>query len=115
MPKEKGKKEKKSTVSLEFSTFDIPPSGDALILGKESPIGAMAAKKMLDTVAPGQFELVKLDDALIDGILIKKYLLSRADKKKLVAFLDEEVRQIMSPNCMITVKCDIKVKVTSTI
>jgi len=56
---------------MELATFEIPPAGDVLVLGKRAPIGQQAAKKMRDTVAPGQFELVQPEDDLIDAIQIK--------------------------------------------
>lgn len=105
----KGKK--KSMVDMELSTFEIPPSGDVLVLGKRCPIGPQAAERMLRTVAPEQFELVQPEDDLIGGILIKKHLFLRADKEPLIKAIVEESKAIMGPSCMIRIKCDITVTV----
>ena len=102
---------KKSLLHMELSTFNIPPSGEILVLGKRSAIGAQAGKKMLDTVAPHQFELIEPDDELIDGILIKKQLLLMADKDSLLRAIIEESKLIMSEEGMITIKCKIAVTV----
>jgi hypothetical protein len=101
MEKERVKKE---VVSMEFATFDIPPAGDVLVLGKRSPMGPQAAKKMLDTVAPGQFELVQSEDDFIEAILIKKCLFSRTEKEPLIKAIVEESKAIMDSHCMVRIK-----------
>jgi len=96
------------TLDLEFSNFNIPPSGDGLILGKKAPIGPQAAKIMLDTVSPGQFKLFKIDHKVIDAILIKKYLYLRVDKDLLLETLINEAQSFMSEDCMVVIRCDVK-------
>ena len=108
----KARRIKKCNTSMQFTTFNIPPSGDVLVLGKECPIGALAAKKMLDTVAPAQIELIQFDDDVIDGILVKKQLFLRVEKEALLDALVQEVKEIMGLSCMICVKCDITVTVS---
>lgn len=100
---------------MEFTTFKIPPSGDILVLGKRCAIGPRAAKRMLDTVAPDQFELLQPEADLIDGILARKQLFSMVDRDALINTLVEELKPIMSDQCMITIKCDIKVKISRAI
>ena len=100
---------------MELSTFEIPPAGDILVLGKRSPIGSQAAKKMLDTVVPNQFELIQPEDDLIEGILVKKCLFSRTDKKALIKAILEESSTVMDPQCMLRIQCEITVKVERTL
>ena len=102
---------RKARLSMEISIFHIPPSGDVLILGKRCPIGPQAAKKMLDTVSPGEFELVQLEDDRIDGILARKHLFLKAEKERLIEAIIEESKPIMSDQCMMTIKCDITVTI----
>ncbi len=109
--KEKSGGSRKALVDLELSTFEIPPSGDILVLGKRCPIGQQAAKKMLDTVAPGQFELINVEDDLIEALLVKKYLFLRANKERLVNAVVEESKAIMGQDCMIRIRCEISVTV----
>ena len=103
---------RKTLLNIELSTFDIPPSGDILVLGKRAAIGPQAGKKMLDTVAPDQFELIQPKDDLIGGILIRKDLFLMADKDSLIKALVEEGKAVMSDDSMIRVRCDIAVTVT---
>lgn len=104
-------KKKTSIVDMELSTFEIPPAGDILVLGKRCPIGPQAAKRMLDTVAPDQFEIVQPEDDLISDIFVKKHLFLRADKEPLIKAIIEEAKAIMGPQCMIRMTCDITVRV----
>lgn len=101
----------KSIVDMQLSTFEIPPAGEVLVLAKRCPIGPQAGKKMLDTVAPGQFELIQLQDDVIDAILVKNHLFLRTDKDSLIKTILEEAKPLMSHYCMMTIKCDITVMV----
>ncbi len=109
--KEKIGGSRKALVDLELSTFEIPPSGDILVLGKRSPIGRQAAKRMLDVVAPGQFELIDPEDDLIEALLVKKYLFLRANRERLINAVIEEAKAIMGAECMIRITCKILVTV----
>ena len=105
------KETKKATINMELTTFKIPPSGEVLVLGKQCPIGPQAAKRMLDSVAPGQFELVQVEDDIIDAVFCKKYLFLRAEREPLVKSIIEEAKAIMGPDCMIKIKCEVTVTV----
>jgi len=105
-------KRKKALLSLELSTFKIPPAGDILVLGKSCPIGPKAALKMLNTVAAGKFELIRPSNKVVDGVLIRKQLFLRADKKSLINAIVEDASPMMSGECMLSIKCDIAVKMT---
>jgi len=111
MTEERSERSRKALLDMELSTFEIPPSGEALVLAKRCPIGPEAAKRMLDSVAPGQFELIQPGDDLIDGILVKKYLFLRTDKESLIKTILEEAKAIMGDECMIRIRCDIRVAV----
>ncbi|MCJ7514449.1 MAG: hypothetical protein MUO89_00540 [Dehalococcoidia bacterium] len=102
---------RKAVLNMELATFGIPPAGEILVLTKRCPIGPKAAKSMLDTVAPDQFELIQPEDDLIDGILVKKFLFLRADKEALIEAILQEAKAVMSDQCMITIKCDVTVTV----
>lgn len=108
----KNRRSKKARIDMELATFKIPPSGDILVLGKNCPIGPQAAKRMLDAVAPNQFELIQLEDETIDAILVRKHLLLRTEKKPLIEAAVEEARAIMGADCIITIKCEVTVTVS---
>ena len=102
---------RRTLLNMELSTWSLPPSGEVLLLGKRCALGPQAAKRMLDTVAPDQFELIQPEDDVIDGILVKKYLFLRADKDTLIKAILEESKAIMNDESMITIKCDISVAI----
>ena len=107
MAQETRERSKRVLLNMDLSTFEIPPAGEALVIGKRSPIGPEAAKRMLDNAAPGEFELIQPEDDVIDGILVKKYLFLRADKESLAKAIIEEAKLIMSERDMIRLKCDV--------
>ncbi len=109
--KMKAERKRKSIVDMELSTFEIPPSGDVLILGKRCPIGPEGAKRMLDSVAPDQFECVLLNEENVDAIFCKKHLFLRVEKERLIKAIKEEANAIMGPECMIRMRCDVTVTV----
>ena len=111
MTPEVRERSKRVVLSMDLSTFEIPPAGEALVLGKRAPIGPEAAKRMLDSAAPEEFELIRPEDDVIDGILVKKYLFLRADKESLTNAIIEEARAIMTEQNMIRLKCDVIVGV----
>jgi len=107
MAQETRERSKKVVLNMDLTTFEIPPAGEALILGKHSSIGPEAAKRMLDNAAPEEFELIQPEDDVIDGILVKKYLFLRANKESLTNAIIEEAKAIMSDRDMICLKCDV--------
>ena len=103
------KRSKRVLLNMDLSTFEIPPAGEVLVLGKRSPIGPEAAKRMLDITAPEEFELIQPEDDVIDGILVKKYLFLRADRESLMKAIMEEAKAILGERDMIHIKCDVTV------
>jgi len=111
MMKKESARSRNAILDVELSTFNIPPSGEILVLGKRAPIGPQAAKRLLDTAAPDEFELIQPGDDLIDGVLVKKYLFLRADRESLIKAILEESKAIMTEQSMITIKCDIRIAI----
>ena len=111
MAQKTGGRTPKVVLEMALSTFAIPPAGEALVLGKRAAIGPEAAKRMLDNAAPEEFELIRPEDDVIDGILVKKYLFLRATKESLINAMVEEAKAIMSERDMICLKCEVTVGV----
>jgi hypothetical protein len=109
MLKKTGERTQKIVLNMDLSHFEIPPAGEALVLGKRAAIGPEAAKRMLDNAAPEEFELIQLEDSVIDGLLVKKSLFLRADKGSLINAIVEEAKAIMGERDMIRLKCEVSV------
>lgn len=110
------KQEARNTrVSMEISSFRLPPSGDILVLGHLSPMGPEAAKRMLDSVAPGQFEYIAVDDDIVSAMFIRMHLTKRVVRESLVRAVVEEAQPIMGADCMLAIKCDVTISVGRTV
>jgi len=107
MMENKSERTKKVVLNMDLSIFEIQPAGEALVIGKRSPIGSEAAKRMLDNAAPEEFELIRPEDDVIDAILVRKDLFLRANKGLLVNAMLEEAKAIMGARDMIRLKCDV--------
>ena len=105
------KASRKITMGMEIELFDFPPFEDALVLAKQSPVGPKAAKKMMDTLCPNSYELITVNDEIVEAMIIKKQLLQMAEEQKIVDSILEEVRPYVSIQTIIKVKCNIKISV----
>lgn len=100
---------------MELAVFDVPPCGDILVLAKHAPVGPKAAQKMMDTICPGLFELVEIDDDIVEALIVKRQLFLMADKQSIVNAVLEEAKTFMSPQLMLKVTCNIKIMVSKSI
>ena len=98
-------------IDMQITSFCLPPSGDVLVIGQRSPMGPEAAKRMLDSVAPGQFEWIKVDDDVVAAIFVRAHILLRANREALTRAILEEARPIMGSECMLTIRCDVTISV----
>ncbi|WP_024336366.1 hypothetical protein [Desulfotignum balticum] len=116
MPNDKDKTvSRKIHLDMELEFFEVPPCGDVLVLGRHAPVGPKSAQKMMDTICPGLFELIIIDDETIEALIIKRQLLLMADKQTIVDAVLEETGAFMSQQLMIKIKCGIKILVSKSI
>lgn len=99
---------KRILVQMQIAIFKIPPCEDALVIGKKALIGKKAAKKMLDTCAPDQFELVEVDDPVIEALLVKKECCKLVGRERLVQVILEEVAPLMEATGILQISLDAK-------
>jgi len=81
---------RKAEVRIIFSEFEFPPMQDALLVGKSSPIGPEAARRMVDILSPDQYEIIRVDHEIIEAVVIRRSLTRMVPKDKLVNLLLEE-------------------------
>ncbi len=60
---------------LSGQIFEIPPLWDVLLIGRLAPIGPEAARRMAESLAPGQFTLLKVEKGPVEAFLVRKSLL----------------------------------------
>ena len=68
-------------VTLRIKEFEIPPVQDGLVLGKKSPVGAVAMRKALPLLHPAAFEHFKVKDEVIGDIFVRSNILLETESK----------------------------------
>ena len=85
------------TVRIRCQEFAMPPIRDAIILGKNSPIGCEAMRKALKILQPTQFEHIELADKddVVGDILVRSSILKRISRAKLVELVLRRFKPVM--------------------
>lgn len=102
---------RKADIQMRLTEFEMPPMQDVLIVGKMAPIGPEAARRMVDILSPDQYEIEKVEHALIEAVVVRKSLLSMIRRDKLVALILEEAEKIANEKMIIKVQIQITLEV----
>ncbi|TBH20539.1 hypothetical protein [Thermus thermamylovorans] len=92
---------------LSGQAFEIPPLWDVLLIGHQAPIGPEAAKRMAESLAPGQFELVRVQRAPVEALLVRKSLLKALAAEPLVELLLEELAPLLGEDQVVRAQVEI--------
>jgi len=95
------------SIKLAISEFELPPIQDALIIGRAAPIGAEAAKRMMDAIAPEEFAVLPVDDELAEAIVIRQSLLRTVPPDLLIGTLLEHARGLIRHRPLLKVRVDV--------
>ena len=85
-------------VQLQIREVSIPLLEDALVLGKNSPIGCEAARRALPLLHVSKFEHLELDDDVVGDILVRSGILKKVPQDKLVQLVLRRVKPLMEPD-----------------
>ena len=96
-------------VRLSVQEFNIPPVRDCLVIGKESPIGCVALKKVVSLLHAEPFENLHPESDTIDHVLIRASILRKLPRQKLLKLMVERVAPLMSKHEIILVDVDVEV------
>ncbi|MFZ5646562.1 MAG: hypothetical protein ACOY30_02970 [Bacillota bacterium] len=96
-------------VSIRLSEFEIPPMQDVLLVGKRSPIGPEAAKRMVDALSPEQYEVIPVEEGPLEAMVVRKSLLKLIPKEKLFPIILDEGLKIATENMVIKAQIDVVV------
>ncbi|RIH82400.1 hypothetical protein [Calidithermus roseus] len=107
-PESREHSQKHLQLSLRAQPFEIPPLWDALLIGRGAPIGPEAARRMAESLSPGQFELIPLEGegSVVEACLVRKKLLRLVEAESLVQLLLEECAQMLDEEAVIRVHLD---------
>lgn len=106
---------KKAEISMYFSEFEVPPMQDVLIVGRRSPIGPEAAKRMVDMLSPDQYEVIKIEHQNVEAVVLKKSLMNLIPVNKLIDIIMEEGGKIADETMIIKAQVNITLHVSKSI
>jgi hypothetical protein len=89
-------KSPKCRLRVRITEFSYPPIHDGLVIGKQAPLGLESFRKAISLLMTSTFEHVDLDDDVIGDILIRSAVLRRISREKIVRFVLESVKPLMS-------------------
>lgn len=93
----------KCSISLSFESISLIPFSDILILGSMISPGKVEVAKCLQNFESNEFELILLDDDIVEVLLINKKILQRMPKDKVIEILRENVFPYMKEEEIIKV------------
>ncbi len=102
----------KSALSARVSEYEIPPIRDALVLGREAPIGCQAMRKALGLLIKTPFAHIELEDEVISDILVRENLMRRLPEDQLIEFVLTHIKPMMGIEEVLHIELDIEVQVT---
>ncbi|MCG8403007.1 MAG: hypothetical protein MJA84_15660 [Firmicutes bacterium] len=102
---------RKADVQIRFSNFDLPPMQDVLLIGRRAPIGPEAARKMVEAVAPGQYEIILVEDNHIEAVAVKANIFSWISRDILIKTLLEEGSKLTNAKSLVKAKLNISISV----
>lgn len=98
----------KYNINLNFEEISFPPFNDILILGRKSLHGKNGIFGCMNFLAPDNFELVEINDNLVEAILINKKILKRIPIEKVIEILRSKVFPFIDRGEIIKVDLSIK-------
>lgn len=109
--KGKGFGNRKAEIQMRFSEFDIPPLQDFLLIGRRAPIGPEAVRRMVDALAPGQYEIIMLKDSHIEAVAVKTTLFNLIPRDLLLDTILSEASKISDERSLVKAKLDIAISI----
>ena len=102
-------------ISIRLSEFEIPPMQDILLVGRRSPIGPEAAKRMVDALSPEQYEVIPVEEGPLEAMVVRKSLLKLIPEEKLLPIILEEGFKIATENMVIKAQIDVVIAIKRSI
>ena len=106
---------RKAEIIMRLSEFEMPPMQDVLIVGRQAPIGPEAARRMADILSPEQYDVVKLDHAKIEALVIHKSLFNFVPKDKLITLILEEGGKIANESLIVKAQLSLVLQVSKSV
>ena len=101
----------KYTIDLNFEQIKLPPFQDILILARNSPQGKIGLTKSFELLLPNGFELIDVEDELIEAVFVQKNILHKVPAEKVINILREYVFPFISEGELVKVDFNVKISV----
>lgn len=102
---------RKAQLNISFSEFEIPPMQELLLVGRKAPIGPEAVKRMIEAIAPAQYEVIRLSHPVLEAAVIKKSLLKLVPEEKLLSLIIEESEGFAAENTVLKARINATIKI----
>ncbi|HBV95555.1 MAG: hypothetical protein JL50_09700 [Peptococcaceae bacterium BICA1-7] len=104
-------RKRKAEMNIRFSEFELPPMQDILVIGRRAPIGPEAVRRMVDALAPEQYELIEFEEGPVEAVAVKTSLFNWMARDILLDVLLEEALKINIEKTLLKVKLDLTISV----
>jgi hypothetical protein len=96
--------------------FCFPPVRDALVIGRQSPVGCVAMKRALSLISADSFEAIEIPDhPTISDLLVRHRLLLRIPQDRLVQFILLRVAPLMAETECLHLELEAEVEIETTL
>ena len=99
----------KHVLRARVQEFNIPPIRDALVLGRDSPIGCAAVRKALELLGDARFTHIEIEDEVISDIVVRQGILRRVPNELLIAFVLRRIKPLMGPEEILHLDLEVEV------
>ena len=103
----------KYSISLSFQQIKLPPFQDILILAKNSPQGKIGLTKSFELLLPNGFELIEVEDDMIEAVFVQKNILHKVPAEKVLEILRKYVFPSISEGELVKVDFNITMSIDS--
>lgn len=101
----------KHHLSARITEYKMPPIKDALVLGRDTPIGCHAMRRALSLLIKSPYEHIELEDEVISDILVRQSLLRRLSREQLIQFVLRNIKPLMAEDEVLHLDIEVEVVV----
>jgi hypothetical protein len=91
--------------------FALPPVRDALVIGRQSPVGCVALQRALALLTTDPFESIEIaDHPTISDLIVRRRLLLRIPRDQLIQFVIQRIAPLMGDNEVLHLDLEVEVE-----
>jgi hypothetical protein len=103
---------RQTRVSVKLREFDLPPVGDAVVIGKRAPIGPRALLESLERMLPGVYEMVPVEDhSVVEAVIINQRCTPMLERDRIVKLVLQNAAPLMHESSMLQVSLEAEVTI----